>query len=224
MKDIVYVDEQREEAKKVIRAACLSKQFDQNQIVGLQPATSIEETIELILTNNCKALITDYRLDEFAPDVCFNGADLIREWQQRFDCFPCFVVTAFSGQATNEHLDPNIIFSKSDLSGDDLMSENESNLPFFLRVRKKIDWYENLVSDMQQELRQLASKEEPLSPQEVEKMIEYDHKLEKMLWAKSTITREQKRASLKEFPDLLNSVSELIADIKKGLEGGEQSK
>ena len=218
MINIVYVDEQPEEASKFLRAASESKQFTIDQFVELQPKATVDETIEIVNASCCKALITDYRLNEYDCNVGFNGADLVREWQRQYYRFPCFVVTAFAGQAIHENLDTNIIHSKSDIFGNDGTPRKELDLPFFTRVRQKIVWYEKLVGNMQNELRQLASKEDPLSPQETEKLIELDGNLEKMLWATSTITKEQKKAAIQEFPDLIKSAKDLVAKIRRELD------
>ena len=84
----MYVDEQPGQANQVLRSAVASDQFTVAQVAEVMPASSIGETIEMILAHKCKVLITDYRLSEHKADVEYSGADLVREFQRRFDRFP----------------------------------------------------------------------------------------------------------------------------------------
>ena len=114
MTEIIYIDEQLDQRWEVIRAAVHSGFFTQDQVEAIEPSNSLDETIDTILGYKCKVLITDYRLNEHKAGVEFNGIDLIREFQKRFDMFPCFVTTSFAGAASEDGFDINIIFPKSD--------------------------------------------------------------------------------------------------------------
>ena len=119
MAELVYVDEQLTQANQVLRSAVVSKQFAKNDVASVIPASTIEETIDMILEFQCKVLITDYRLSDHKADVQFSGVDLVREFLKRFERFPCFVTTSYANEAVNDVLDTNMIFPKSDfLHGD----------------------------------------------------------------------------------------------------------
>ena len=132
MADLVYVDEQRSQANQVVRSAVVSGQFSAEQVAVVLPERTLEDTIDLILAHHCKALIADYRLSEYMPEVDFNGVELVKEYQRRFERFPCFVATSFAGEAVQESVDTNIIFPKSDfLRGASAGEASEPELPFF---------------------------------------------------------------------------------------------
>lgn len=222
MAELVYVDEQEAQANQVLRSAVTSEQFNQNEVVSIIPAASIDETIELILSYQCKVLITDYRLSEHKADVEFNGADLVREFQRRFDRFPCFVTTAFADQAVDDELDINIIFPKSDFLGGDLAGESlqKSELPFFMRVRKKINEYEALVEITKQELEQLTEKseKESLSAEEAERMIKLDELVEGFSGKHVSVESHLKRQALEPFQRIIKTAEALIEKIEKEID------
>ena len=218
MADLVYVDEQKEQARQVLRSAVASDQFTQNEVVEVIPAAKIEETIELILAHECKVLITDYRLSDHKPDVQYTGADLIREFQKRFDRFPCFVTTSFTGEAVDDELDTNMIFPKSDFLNSDGYSDTSSGseLPFFTRVRKKINEYERFVSHTTKEWEQLSAKSENevLSAEEAERLIQLDDLVEAFHGRSHAIESHIKQKALEPFQQIIEKAEKLIQEIE----------
>ena len=219
MVELVYVDEQEMQARQVLRSAVASKQFEQNEVKDLMPAPGLDETIQLVLAQDCKVLITDYRLSDHKPDVEFSGADLVREFQRRFDRFPCFVTTSFPEEAVTEPIDTNIIFPKSDFLGGDADVEEEqvSELPFFVRVRKKIAEYETFVSRSIQEWRKLLNKsrnEGELNSQDVERLLELDDMLEALHGKHVAVEHHLKRRAIEPFDRLIESTEKLIDKIE----------
>lgn len=218
MAEIVYVDEESAQANQVVRSAVASKQFTEDQVVSVIPEPTLDETVDLILTYRCKALIVDYRLSEHKADVEFNGVDLVREYQRRFDAFPCFVATSFAGQAIKERIDANIIFPKSDFlkaRGND--ESLNSELPFFMRVRRKIDEYESFVENSVSEFNELAATSEAreLTVKEVERLIELDGVVERLGGKSTALPEHVKNESLATFGDLIEKAEALIARIKE---------
>ena len=223
MAELVYVDEQPGQAHQVLRSAVASDQFAMDQVAEVTPATSIGETIELILAHECKVLITDYRLSEHKADVEFSGADLVREFQRRFDRFPCFVTTAFAEEAVNEPIDTNIVYPKSDFLGGDRVGEEGrvSDLPFFVRVRKKIAEYETFVSESIQEWNGLLAKsesEEGLNAREAERLLELDDILEALHGKHVAVERHLKRNALESFDQIIERAQLLVERIESELE------
>ena len=223
MAELVYVDEQPGQARQVLRSAVASDQFTRDQVVEVTPASSMGETIELILAHECKVLITDYRLSEHKADVEFSGADLVREFQRRFDRFPCFVTTAFAEEAVNESIDTNIVYPKSDFLGGDVVGEEGrvSDLPFFVRVRKKIVEYETFVSESMQEWKDLLTKNESkegLNAQEAERLLELDDILESLHGKHLAVEGHLKRKALDSFDQIIERAQLLIDRIESELE------
>lgn len=218
MVELVYVDEQPGQAHQVLRSAVASDQFTMDQVAEVSPAPGINETIDLILAHDCKVLITDYRLSEHKPDVDFSGADLVREFQRRFDRFPCFVTTAFAGEAVDEPIDTNIIYPKSDfLSGSPLSEEGRSSdLPFFVRVRKKIAEYDTYVDQVVQEWKDLLDKMEAeggLNARDTERLLELDGAVEAFHGKHVAVEGHLKRDALEPFGRIIQKVQALIDKI-----------
>ena len=219
MVELVYVDEQPGQAHQVLRSAVASDQFTMDQVAEVTPAPGIDETIELILAHECKVLITDYRLSEHKADVEFTGADLVREFQRRFDRFPCFVTTAFAEEAVDEPIDTNIIYPKSDFLGGDAVAEEDrvSDLPFFVRVRKKITEYDTYVSEAVQEWNDLLAKNEAeggLNAQDTERLLELDDALEALHGKHVAVEGHLKRHAMESFDRIIEKAQVLIDRIE----------
>ena len=223
MAELVYVDEQPGQAHQVLRSAVASDQFTMDQVAEVMPAPGIDETIELILAHDCKVLITDYRLSEHKADVEFSGVDLVREFQRRFDRFPCFVTTAFAGEAVDEAIDTNIIYPKSDfLGGAQVPDEGRvSDLPFFVRVRKKIAEYETYVSEAVQEWNDILAKRDAeggLNAQDTERLLELDDALEALHGKHVAVEGHLKRNALESFDRIMEKAQVLIDRIEDEIE------
>ena len=226
MAELVYVDEQPAQANQVLRSAVASKQFTEDEVAKVIPAASIEETIDVILAHHCKVLITDYKLSEHKADVEFTGAELVREFQRRFDRFPCFVTTSFAKEAVDSALDINIIFPKSDFLDIDMASDiageasRESELPFFVRVKKKISEYEAFVDSTTREWKQLTAKseKESLSAEEAERLIQLDDLVEALSGKHLTVENHLKRQALEPFQRIIETAEALIKKIEKEID------
>ena len=222
MAELVYVDEQQAQVDQVLRSAVVSGQFTQDEVRRIIPAASIDETIETILSYHCKVLITDYRLSEYKADVEFTGTDLVREFLQRFERFPCFVTTSFAKEAVDEALDTNIIFPKSDFLDGNLAGKSlsASELPFFVRVRKKIGEYETFVERTTQEWKQLAerSEKEELSAREVERLIQLDDLIEALNGKHVSVESHLKTQALKPLQRIIDATEALAEKIEKEID------
>ena len=221
MPELVYVDEQPGQANQVLRSAVASEQFSQDQVVPVIPASTVEETIGLVVAHDCKVMVTDYRLSEHKADVDFTGADLVRAIQRRFDRFPCFVTTAFAAEAIDEKLDTNIIFPKSDFLGSEEMGRpgHPSELPFFVRVRKKMAEYDVFVNDTTHEWSELSRKNEleGLSAEETERLLELDDIVERLNGKHVAVERHLKMGALEPFGKIIESAEALIKRIEREL-------
>ena len=219
MTELIYIDEQSSQGSEVVRAAVKSGCFTRDQVETFEPSNTVDETIDTILGYKCKVLITDYMLNEHKAGVEFNGIDLIREFQKRFLMFPCFVTTAFAGEASTAGFDINIIFPKSDFID---VKNNASDLPFFERVRKKIKEYEHSLEQKKSKLRELTDKmeKEDLSSSDVQKLIDLDSQLEAMLGANHSIQQHLKEEAMKPFRNLISRTEDLIEKIEEELRNG----
>ena len=217
MTELLYVDEQLSQRNLFIRAAVNSALFEKDQVAAIEPSNCIKETIEKILEYEIKVLIVDYRLDDHAPDVQFNGVQLVKTFQERFDKFPCFVTTAFAREAAQDNYDINLVFSKSEF----LDTENDPlpELPFFQRVRGKISEYEKMIDRMQKRIIKLQEQmnQKKLSSSEAQELLDLDDQLEKTLGAEYCIEAHIKQKALEPLNKLLAKTNDLIRRIEDEL-------
>ncbi len=205
MAELVYVDEQKSQAN----------------VAALQPQPTLEATIESILAHHCRALIADYRLSEHMAEVEFNGVELVLAYQWRFHRFPCFVATSFAGEAIQESIDTNIIFPKSDflLAGG---TGKETELPFFHRVRRKVDEYGSYLEATVAEFNKLAEADErgELTAKQVERLVELDAVVEALRGRNVAVPKHLKGEPLAAFGDLVGRAEALAERVRRELEEG----
>lgn len=224
MAELVYVDEQPSQANQVVRSAVASGQFSAEQVAIVLPDTSLEGTIDLILAHHCKVLIADYRLSEHMAGINFNGVDLVKEYQRRFDRFPCFVATSFAEEAVRESVDTNIIFPKADfLRGGGASEASDSELPFFVRVRRKLEEYESFVEATVAEFNKLAKRKEDgeLTDRQAGRLIMLDGVVERLGGKNAALPSDMKGRSLSAFGDLIERAEALAERVKLELEKEE---
>lgn len=224
MAELVYVDEQKSQGNEVVRSAVFSGHFAIDQVVALLPERTLEATVESVLAHHCKALIADYRLSEYKADVEFNGAELVQEYQRRFDRFPCFVATSYAGEAIRETIDTNIVFPKSDflVSGSGGAEPSDTELPFFLRVRRKVEEYGSYMEATVAEFNELADIEEQgtLSARQAERLVELDGLVEALRGKSVAMPRHLKGRPLAAFGELVGRAEDLAARVRQELEEG----
>lgn len=217
MAELVYVDEQRSQANQVVRSAVASGQFSAAQIAVVLPKHTLEGTIELILAHHSKALIADYRLSDHMSGVDFSGVDLVKEFQSRFYRFPCFVATSYAEEAVQESIDTNIVFPKSDfLRAGGADEALESELPFFVRVRRKVEEYESFVETTVAEFSNLAEKHESeeLTVRQTERLVELDGIVERLRGRNAALPDHVKGRSLAAFGHLIERAEALAERVR----------
>ena len=223
MAELVYVDEQESQANQVVRSAVASGHFAEDQVAAVLPEPTLEATIESILAHHCRALIADYRLSEHMAEVEFNGAELVREYQRRFDRFPCFVATSFAEEAIQESIDTNIVFPKSDFLLAGSSGESfDTELPFFLRVRRKVDEYGSYVEATVAEFNELAEAGEQgkLTVQQVERLVELDGVVEALRGKSVAVASHLKGKPLAAIGDLIERTEALAERVRRELGEG----
>ena len=97
---------------------------------------------------------------------------------------------------------------------------HESELPFFVRVRKKIEEYEAFVSSTTGELENLVNKSrtEQLSAQETERLIQLDDLVEAFNGRHLAIENHLKRQALEPFHKIIKKAENLIQRIEDEIE------
>lgn len=225
MPRLVYIDEQDDQRRTMLRAAILSEEFAEGEVQSLDPLPELDEMIGQIEELHPEVVITDYRLTEYKAGVKYSGIELVAALQRRHKGFPCFVTTGFASDAAGEAastVDINTIYAKSEtqITG----ADSENTLPFFKRVRLKVDAYNALLQKLEAEHAALRVKLEQseLNPAEVERLLVIDGELEGMLGAQHSLPAELKRIALEPLNEIVGKAEKLLSDLEKAY-GGDAS-
>lgn len=218
MPRLVYVDEQDDQRRIMVRAAILSEEFADGEVKSLEPSQELDDMIGQINELNPEAVITDYRLNEYMAGITYSGIDLVAALQQRHKGFPCFVTTGFANDAAGEAastVDINTIYAKSETQVTNTDSEN--TLPFFRRVRLKVEAYHALLQRLEDEHGALRAKLEAsnLSPAETERLLAIDGELEAMLGAQHSLPADLKRVALEPLNEIVGKAEKLLSDLEQ---------
>jgi len=211
---LLYVDEEPEQGNRVIRMAALSGHFAEDEVETILPESTLDAMVDVVAQSRCQVLITDYRLAEHQAGVQYNGLDLIHQVAQRFGDFPCFLTTNFVGQALGQMHDVNLIFPKMDYLG--TAERVESELPFFRRVRAKVDEFHAQRAILEQEFEELrlAAQSGTLDAEKLQRLLDLDDQLEKALGGRNAIPRIVKEKALGPFNALIGRANSLIGLIE----------
>ncbi|CUH58735.1 hypothetical protein [Thalassobacter stenotrophicus] len=223
---LLYIDEEADQGRRVLLAAGLSGHFEDDEVETLLPEPDLESMIERIIESRCEVLVTDYRLSEYKADVQYTGLELIQEMQRHFEGFPCFLTTNYVPHALGKLHDVNLIFPKDDYLSDDSGAgdKNKSALPFFLRVRTKIDEYRADQRRLEEDFQALyeRSLNEVLNADELQNLLNLDDQLERSIGGRvAALPRLLKEDALGPFNDLLRRAEDLAAVIENELEQNE---
>lgn len=215
MAKIVYVDEQEDQRDQMVASIKLSGLFDDDDVVPLDPLPDIDEMVDEISSHHPDVLITDFRLNEYKAGIGYDGTQLVSRYLRLNKSFPCFVTTGFAPEAANAatpDIDVNSIFAKSASFAPD-----GKDVPFFLRVQRKIssrkkliENYENKISELQGKL-----KDKPLSPEEAKLLFSLDAELESMLGGAHHIPGSVKELALEPLTSLIGKADKIISELEK---------
>lgn len=218
MPRLVYVDEQDDQRRTMLRAAILSEEFADGEVQSLDPLPELDDMVGQIEDLRPEVVITDYRLTEYKAGIKYSGIELVAALQQRHKGFPCFVTTGFASDAAGEAastVDINTIYAKSETQVTSADSEN--TLPFFKRVRLKVDAYNALLQKLEAEHAALRAKLEKstLTPAEVERLLIIDGEMEAMLGAQHSLPAELKRVALEPLTQIVGKAEKFLSDLEK---------
>lgn len=219
---LLYIDEEPDQGRRVVLAAALSGHFGDDEVQTAMPEPDIEAMLEKIIESRCEVLITDYRLSEYKADVQYSGLDLIQEMQKHFEGFPCFLTTNYVPHALEKLHDVNLIFPKDDYLAEKTVSggKDKSKLPFFLRVRTKIDEYRADRRRLEEAFQKLYERSlgEALGAEELQMLLDLDGRLERAIGGRTAaVPRLLKEDALGPFNNLLRRATDLAAEIEAEL-------
>lgn len=213
---VVYIDEKEDERDNFFTDAFDSGFFGEDEILILAPLPDLDEMVAHLLELEIDAFVTDFNLTETAS-LNYSGEDLVAGILRHRPGFPCFIRTAYAGDALNSSSDVNTVYSK------DVKQDAHGEKPLFERIRLQISKHRQLLSEWQNELQALTQipAEERTVAQE-ERMIELDHLFEQSISAQELVPKGVKAASLGRRHVLLDETDRLIDDIRNKLNGDEE--
>lgn len=219
---LLYVDEEADQGRRVILAAALSGCFGDDEVETVTPEPDLEAMLDKIIESRCEVLITDFKLSEYKSDVRYSGLDLIQAVQKHFEGFPCFLTTNYVPDALGQLYDVNLIFPKDDYLAEKTASgdKDKSKLPFFRRVRTKIDEYRAERRRLEEAFQKLyeRSLEGPLGADELQVLLDLDERLERVIGGRgAAVPRLLKEDALGPFNNLLRRATDLAAEIEAEL-------
>lgn len=169
---LIFVDEQPGDVEQFQRYIKRKDEDRFFEVIPIIPPSDIEELIDIIISFNPSAVISDFRLNEFKPDVTYNGVDVVNAVLEKKKDFPCFVLTSFDDSAAQQSEDVNIIYIKELMN--DSKSESEAKISFYGRIRLQIQKYKAklvLSEDIIKHLEKTRS-ERPLTSSEEQQYID----------------------------------------------------
>ena len=207
--NIAYIDEKDDERDNFFTDAFDSELFA--EIYRVEPLQNIDEMLAYILSLDIDALITDFNLTEAAP-LEYSGEQLVERFLAVRAEFPCFIRTSYEEDALSSSADVNRVYSK------DISADAHSGRSLFERIALQIKKHQELVEGWQVELEKLvAIPAQERRAQDVERLIELDHKLEATLGADAQVPKGVKVDVLAKRHELLDETEKLIADIRREL-------
>ena len=204
---IAYVDGVEAERESFVTDSYL--QGENNMIIkAVDPKhkPNVDQMVYHLLDLNIDALVTEYKLSEFAV-VNYSGKDLLDCMLQNRPEFPCFIRTHYEKEAIQEQMDVNMVYKKPG--------------PYFIRVMIQIENYRARINDRQNELIALMKIDpDKRTDGQIDQILELDYFLEKSLGGAYAIPKNLKRdIFVGKRMKLIEEAEQLIKEIRHQLDG-----
>ncbi|NWL02514.1 hypothetical protein DM790_16955 [Flavobacterium collinsii] len=124
--------------------------------IEVNPQSSVEEILELLLSSDLNAIVTDYLLEENA-EVPFNGNKIVEEIKRLKPHFPLVMLTSYPTQAIGQTDDVHIIYNKNILSVENDREREELEV-FRTKIHSNISNYYKKIEDTNTKIEQLIEK------------------------------------------------------------------
>jgi DNA-binding NarL/FixJ family response regulator len=195
---VVYIDEVDADIRSFKRSVAL-RANEKFEVIPIKPKEDILETVEEIFSAFPDAVVADFRLSEEAPEVHYNGADVIKEILTIREDFPVFILTSFEEDAEDKGFDVNIIYEKVDV---------QESSKFFDKVILQIKKHKARIESAEVRIIELQKKlsEESLTSSEEQELMDLDSLVSKSL---------DKRGFIQENIRISSNTDRLQALIKK---------
>ena len=195
---VVYIDEVDADIRSFKRSMAL-RANEKFEIIAIKPREEISETIDEVFSAFPDAIVADFRLSEEAPQVHYNGSDVIKEILSIRENFPVFILTSFEEDAEDKGFDVNIIYEKVDV---------QESSKFFDKVILQIKKYKARIESAEIRILELRKKmlEDSLTSSEEQELMDLDSLVSKSL---------DKRGYIQEDLKISSNTDRLQALIKK---------
>lgn len=124
--------------------------------IEVTPHSSVQTILDLLLSSDLDAIVTDYLLEENA-EVPFNGNKIVEEIKKIKPHFPIVMLTSFPTQAIGHTDDVHIIYNKNILSVEN-ERENEDLEIFKTKIQSNISNYYKKIEDTNRKIEELVEK------------------------------------------------------------------
>ncbi|SHG39269.1 DNA-binding transcriptional response regulator [Flavobacterium defluvii] len=124
--------------------------------IEVNPQSSVEEILKLLLSSDLNAIVTDYLLEENA-EVPFNGNKIVEEIKRLKPHFPLVMLTSYPTQAIGQTDDVHIIYNKNILSVENDREREELEV-FRTKIHSNISNYYKKIEDTNSKIEHLIEK------------------------------------------------------------------
>ncbi len=184
--------------------------------IEVNPDSSVQTILELLLSSDLNAIVTDYLLEENA-EVPFNGNKIVEEIKKIKPHFPIVMLTSFPTQAIGHTDDVHIIYNKNILSVENDREKEELEI-FKTKIQSNISNYYKKIDDTNRRIEELVEKKnkEGLN-------ISEEEELTKLYILFDELNPEGKdlpanlihRDSISKLNEFVNETKEILEELKK---------
>ncbi|MNQ87052.1 hypothetical protein D3C85_1022620 [compost metagenome] len=184
--------------------------------IEVTPESSVEAILDLLLSSELNAIVTDYLLEENA-EVPFNGNKIVEEIKRIKPHFPIVMLTSFPTQAIGHTDDVHIIYNKNILSVENDREQEELEI-FRTKIQSNISNYYKKIEDTNTKIEQLVEKR---NNQGLD--IPEEEELTKLYILFDELNPEGKdlpanlihRDSITKLNEFVNETKEILEELKK---------
>lgn len=184
--------------------------------IEVNPDFSVQIILELLLSSDLNAIVTDYLLEENA-EVSFNGNKIVEEIKKIKPHFPIVMLTSFPTQAIGHTDDVHIIYNKNILSVENDREKEELEI-FKTKIQSNISNYYKKIEDTNIRIEELVKKKNNeglniLEEEELTKLyISFD---ELNPEGKDLPANLIHRDSISKLNEFVNETKEILEELKK---------
>lgn len=184
--------------------------------IEVNSESSGEAILEILISNDLNAIVTDYLLEENA-EVPFNGNRIVEELKKIKPHFPIVMLTSFPTQAIGHTDDVHIIYNKNILSVENDREKEELEI-FKTKIQSNISNYYKKIEDTNSRIEQLVEKKNNQGL-----YIPEEEELTKLYILFDELNPEGKdlpanlihRDSISKLNEFVNETKEILEELKK---------